>query len=308
MRLVTRSDFDGLACAVLLEEIGLVDDYLFVHPKDVQDGKIEAGPDDVLANVPYVAGCGMWFDHHTSEQERLDIDGSFSFKGVSRPAPSCARNIYDYFGGAEKFQKFEDNGLLPAVDKSDSAQFTISDILEPAGWVLLSFIVDARSNLGRYDGYRISSHRLLRDLIGYCRTEEVDDILAIQDVQERVERYFEQEVAYEKMIRSYSRAEKNVILIDLRSVDELLSGNRFIEYAVYPYQNVSVRVIWGKDRQNVVIAAGHSIIDRSCRTDIGSLMLTYGGGGHPTVGTCQVPVDRADSSIDELVATLIKNG
>ena len=304
MRLITRSDFDGLACAVLLEEVGLVDDYLFVHPKDVQDGLVEVDANDILANVPFVPGCGLWFDHHASEAERLQLTPGVDYQGASGLAPSCARIIYDYYGGEEKFAKFDRTGLMSAVDKADSAAFTRGEILDPHGWVLLAFIMDARTGLGRYRDYRISNLALMRDMIGYCRHMQVEEILDVQDVKERVDRYFHQEAAYREMLLSCSRSEKNVIIIDLRDVGEILSGNRFIEYALFPEQNVSLRVLWGRERKNVVFTVGHSILNRTCAVNVGSLMLGYGGGGHVRVGTCQVPVDRADRVLAEILEAL----
>ena len=304
MRLITRSDFDGLACAALLEDHGVIDDYLFVHPKDMQDGKVQVSANDLLANVPYVPGCGMWFDHHSSEEERLAKKERLVFKGASYRAPSCARVIYDHFGGAPTFWKFDESGLMEAVDKSDSGSLREEEIKAPQGWILLSFIMDPRTGLGRFKDYRISNHALMKDMIGYCRSLKIHEILALPDVKERVDRYFEQEKAYEAMLQANSRTDGNVLLIDLRGVDEILSGNRFMEYALWPSQNVSLRVLWGREKQNVVITAGHSILDRSCLTDIGSLMLRYGGGGHRQVGTCQVETAKADQVIAEVVAEL----
>ena len=304
MRLITRSDFDGLACAALLEDHGVIDDYLFVHPKDMQDGKVQVSANDLLANVPFVPGCGMWFDHHSSEEERLAKKEQLVFKGASYRAPSCARVIYDHFGGAPAFWKFDESGLMEAVDKSDSGSLREEEIKAPQGWVLLSFIMDPRTGLGRFKDYRISNHALMKDMIGYCRSLKIDEILALPDVKERVDRYFEQEKAYEAMLQANSRTDGNVLLIDLRGVDEILSGNRFMEYALWPRQNVSLRVLWGREKQNVVITAGHSILDRSCLTDIGSLMLRYGGGGHRQVGTCQVETAKADQVIAEVLAKL----
>lgn len=308
MRLITRSDFDGLACAALLEEHGVIDDYLFVHPKDMQDGKIAVTENDVLANVPYVPGCGMWFDHHSSEEERHAKSERFAFKGASYRAPSCARVIYNHWGGAPTFWKFDENGLLEAVDKSDSGSLTEEEIKHPEGWVLLSFIMDPRTGLGRFKDYRISNHALMKDMIHYCRTMRIEEILAVPDVQERVVRYFEQEKAYQAMLQANSRVDGNVLVIDLRNVDEILSGNRFIEYALWPKQNVSLRVLWGRERQNVVLTVGHSVLDRSCMTDVGSLMLKYGGGGHRQVGTCQVETAKAEQVIADVVAELKRKG
>lgn len=308
MNLITRSDFDGLACAVLLEEAGIIDTYQFAHPKDVQDGKVAVTSNDVLANVPYVPGCGLWFDHHSSEEERLKMMKEAPFEGQSRPAPSCARVIYDYYGGAARFKKFDDSGLMWAVDKSDSGDLSMEEIHYPTGWILLSFIMDARTGLGRYRDYRISNLQLMTDMIKYCRTMRVEDILGIPDVQERVQRYFSQELKYEAMIKAHTHVDANVIIIDLRDVDEILSGNRFIEYVLYPEQNVSVRAIWGRMKQNVVYTVGHSIINRTCKSDIGSLMLRYGGGGHKAVGTCQVPIAEADEALQAILAYLKANG
>lgn len=308
MRLVTRSDFDGLACAVLLVEAGVVDSYKFVHPKDVQDGKVEVTKDDVLTNIPYVPGCGLWFDHHSSEEERLKLKDEFKYEGESRRAPSCARVVYDYYGGAEKFSRLDETGLMAAVDKSDSADFTKEEILDPKGWVLLSFVMDARTGLGRYRDYRISNYNLMEDMIQYCRTKTADQILEIDDVKERVKRYFEQEEAYEKMIKDNARVDGNVLIINLLDVPEIVSGNRFKEYVLYPEINVSVRVIWGRGKQNVVFTVGHSIVNRTSKTNVGSLMLEYGGGGHDVVGTCQVAEPGWEKNLGEIVGRMKADG
>jgi len=304
MRLITRSDFDGLACAALLEEIGVISDYLFVHPKDVQDGKVAVTKDDVLTNVPFVPGCGLWFDHHLSEVERLKTVKGHTFVGASKPAPSCARVIYNYYGGAEKFKKFDDNGLMWAVDKSDSGDLTEEEIKSPKGWILLSYVMDARTGLGRYKDYRISNHALMKDMIGYCRTLTIDQILANPDVKARVDRYFSQEKDYQAMIQANSKLDGNVLVIDLRNVPEILSGNRFAEYALFPQANVSIRAIWGREKKNVVFTVGHSILNRTCKVNVGSLMLQYGGGGHPQVGTCQIDTPLADKAFRKLVEAL----
>lgn len=302
MRLLTRSDFDGLGCAVLLKEVGVIDDIKFVHPKDVQDGKIEVNENDVLANVPYVNGCGIWFDHHSSENER-NVFGDF--EGASdTSAPSAARVIYDYYGGKDKFPDQHFTELVRAVDKADSADFTTEEILEPKGWCLLSFIMDPRTGLGRYKDYRISNYQLMMDMIDYCRTRTIDEILAIEDVQERVTRYFKQEVLFQEMLKDNADIDDNVVILDLRNQNEIFTGNRFILYAWYPDQNISLQIIWGLNKQNVVATCGHSIINKTCKTDVGSLMLKYGGGGHRKVGTCQLPIETADKCIAEIIRQL----
>ncbi|MCP4214398.1 MAG: exopolyphosphatase [bacterium] len=308
MRLLTRSDFDGLACAVLLVEAGIVDKYKFVHPKDVQDGKIEVTKNDVLTNIPYIPGCGLWFDHHSSEWERMKLFEEFKYQGKSDTAPSCARVIYDYYGGAEKFAQFDKSGLMEAVDRSDAGQLTEEEIKNPAGWILLSFIMDPRTGLGRYKDYRISNYQLMEDMINYCSTKSVEEILEIQDVKERIHRYFRQEKDYEAMIKANSTLEGNVLVIRLLEVDEILSGNRFKEYVLFPEQNVSVRIIWGFKKQNIVFTCGHSVVNRTSKTDVGSLMLKYGGGGHRMVGTCQVPAEGWERVQDEIIKAMKQDG
>jgi nanoRNase/pAp phosphatase (c-di-AMP/oligoRNAs hydrolase) len=300
MRLVTRSDFDGLACAVLLKALDIIDEYKFAHPKDIQDGLIEVSENDILANVPFVPGCGMWFDHHSSENERI---GNVEFKGSSKIAPSAARVIWDYFGGHSKFSSDLDV-MMESVDKVDSGRLSAEEVIHPKGWILLGFIMDPRTGLGRYRDYNISNYQLMLDMIDYCAERSAEEILEIQDVKERTERYFAQQRDFENMLKRASTIRDNVILIDLRNEAEIFSGNRFTVYALFPKCNVSVQVIWGLKKQNVVLTVGHSILNRTCTVDIGSLMLAYGGGGHLRVGTCQVPSEQAEETIKEITAAL----
>jgi hypothetical protein len=300
MRLITRADFDGLICAVLLRRAGVIDGHLFVHPKDVQDGKVEVGGNDVLANVPYAPGCGLWFDHHMSEEER----GAFpvGFKGATAPEKSCARVIYNHYGGAGAFPGLE--GMMAAVDKSDSGDLTIDEIENPGPWLLLSFVVDPRTGLGRFDDFGIGTIPLMELLLKHLGEMSVEAILALPDVAQRVDRYREQNSVYREMIRRRASLRGKVLVIDLRPEERIAAGNRFLEYVMFPEATVSVRAMWGFQRQNVVFAVGHSILNRYATVNVGSLMLRYGGGGHPQVGTCQVDADRADQVLAELVEAL----
>ena len=306
MRLVTRSDFDGLVCAVLLKEKGVVDEYLFVHPKDIQDGKIAITKEDVLANVPYVEGCGMWFDHHASEDERLK-SSMLQYEGAFRIEKSAAQVIWDYYDGEKSFSDHLQS-LLQAVNKTDSGDLTRDEILYPSGWIILSFIMDARSGLGRFKDYRISNHQLMKDMVEYCRTLPPEVITTKEDIQERVVRYFDQQEQFVHMMNQCSEIKGNTIVSNLLSEKVIYSGNRFVIYAMFPEQNVDVRVMLGRNNQNVVIACGHSILNRTCQTDIGELMLKYGGGGHKAVGTCQLPFENWKDKLDEIVETLQLNG
>ncbi|MGE5371548.1 MAG: exopolyphosphatase [Solirubrobacterales bacterium] len=304
MRLLTRSDFDGLACGVILKEAGIIDSWKFVHPKDLQDGIVEVTDNDVLANVPYVPGCGLWFDHHSSEQERLELKGQY--KGESRMARSAARVIYDYYGGKINFEHLAE--MMDAVDKVDSAQLNIDDILNPSGWVLLGFVMDPRTGLGRFKDYRISNYQLMEQLMEYCRTMSIEEILELPDVSERVKTYWEQDALFKEMLLKYTRTDKNVIISDLRGVDSIYAGNRFMVYSLFPEQNISIWLIDGRAKINCVFAVGHSILNRTSKTDVGSLMLKYGGGGHPQVGTCQVAYDDAERVLSELLAQMHQDG
>lgn len=308
MRLLTRSDFDGLVCGVLLVEAGIVTHYQFVHPRDVVDGKVIVTENDVLANIPFVPGCGLWFDHHISEWERLKLSKEFNYKGKSELAPSCARVIYNYYGGPERFARFDESGLMDAVDRSDSGQLTAEDIQAPSDWMLLSFIMDPRTGLGRYKDYRISNYRLMEDMIDYCRTKKSTEILAEPDVRERVDRYFRYEKEFDNMLKNNAMVDGNVLVTNLLNVPEILPGNRFKEFVLFPAQNVSVRIIWGHKKQNIVITCGANVISRTAKTDIGKMLLNYGGGGHPSVGSCQVPIEDWQRVRDEIVAQLKADG
>ncbi|HUT59461.1 MAG TPA: exopolyphosphatase [Phycisphaerae bacterium] len=302
MRLLTRSDFDGLGSAVVLKEAGMLDSIKFVHPKDIQDGKVEVTGDDVLANVPYVDGCGLWFDHHSSEAERAAYG---DFEGASDPtAPSAASVIYRYYGGDERFADERIRQVVAAVNKADSADFTADEVLAPSGWVLISFIMDPRTGLGRYRDHRISNYELMMDMIVYCRTMTAEEILELPDVQERVTRYFQQDELFRRMIQANTTVRGNAVVVDLRNQEEIYTGNRFVLYSLYPEQNISIQVMWGLHKRNVVMTCGHSIINRTSEVDVGSLMLRYGGGGHKRVGTCQVPIEDADMVLAELVEAM----
>ncbi len=301
MRLVTRSDFDGLACGALLKEAGVIDHWKFAHPKDLQDGLVEVNEDDCLANVPYVEGCGLWFDHHSSEHERNELAGKY--KGESRVAPSCARIIYEYYGGEERFPQFTD--MMVAVDKVDSGNLTLDEVQNPTGWILVGFLMDPRTGLGRWRNFTISNYQLMEKLIDACRTMTTDEILNLPDVKERIEVYFEQTAKFKEMVTAHTRVEKDVIISDLRGVDPIYSGNRFMIYSMYPEQNISAWIVSGRGGKGCSVAVGYSVLNRTSSVNVGSLMLKYGGGGHRAVGTCQFPDETMDEMVPKLLDELI---
>jgi nanoRNase/pAp phosphatase (c-di-AMP/oligoRNAs hydrolase) len=304
-RLVTRSDFDGLVCAVLLEHLDMINDILFVHPKDMQDGKISVGPNDITTNLPYVKGVYLALDHHSSEAERNT--GNNPNYVIIPHAPSAARVVYEHFGGRKAFPAEWDDMMI-AVDKGDSAQFSQDEVLNPSGWVLLNFLMDSRTGLGRFRDFRISNYALMMDLIKYCRNHNIEQIMQLPDVKERVDLYFEHEVKFKDQIKRCTKTYGNLAILDLRSEDTIYAGNRFMIYAMYPETNISIHVLWGVQKQNTVFATGKSIINRSSKTNIGALMLTYGGGGHENAGTCQIANDKVDATLQAITTKIRADG
>lgn len=297
-RLITRSDFDGLVCAVLLREMDLIDDILFVHPKDVQDGKVEVTENDITTNLPYVPSAHLAFDHHLSETIR--IQGERENRVIDPHAPSAARVVYNYYGGKATFPSISDEMMI-AVDKADSAQYNEEEILYPKGWELLNYLMDARTGLGRFRTFRISNYNLMMDLISYCKDHTIEEILQLPDVRERVDLYMEHAEKFKEQIRRCSTVHKNLVVLDLRNEETIYAGNRFTIYSLYPECNISMHVLWGLKKQNTVFAIGKSILDRSNPINIGELVLQYGGGGHMAAGTCQVDNDLAEKTLQELI-------
>ncbi len=305
MRLLTRSNFDGLVCAVLLKEVEQIDEIEFHHPKDMQEGKIKVTANDIIANLPYHPDAGMWFDNHASEAARNE---DITFKGRFADAPSAARVVYDYYvlqGKGEKLAKYQQ--LLTEVDKFDSANLEPEDVINPKGWILLSYLMDPRTGLGKQHDYQISNKALMRKLVDWMSEKTPEEILNEPDIKERVERYFKQEEEFRKVQLQHSRQDGNVVITDFRGV-EVPIGNRFVIYTQFPTANISIRIMDGKKGEFCSIAVGHSIFNRTSRTDVGALMAKYGGGGHRSAGTCQLPYDVVDAKVAEMIAIMKKDG
>jgi nanoRNase/pAp phosphatase (c-di-AMP/oligoRNAs hydrolase) len=301
-RLVTRSDFDGLVCAVLLRHLDMIDEITFVHPKDVQDGVVDVTERDILTNLPYAPGAYMVFDHHHSET--LRNDGVAANHVIDPDAPSAARVIYEYFGAAERFPRVSDE-LMEAVDQADSAHYSLTDILQPRGWTLLNFLMDSRTGLGRFREFRISNYQLMMKLIDACIDhQDVTEILALPDVSERADLYHDCSAMFVEQLRRVSHVDGDVVVVDLRDEETIHAGNRFMVYALYPEARVSVHIIWGRQKLNTVFACGKSILDRTSPVDVGEVMLRYGGGGHLAAGTCQVPHEDSRRVLAEIIDAL----
>ena len=304
-RLITRSDMDGLVCGILLKELGMIEDITFAHPKDMQDGLIEVGPNDITTNLPYVEGVYLAFDHHSSEVSRV---ADHPYNHIIDPdAPSAARVVYRYFGGAGGFPNISED-MMTAVDKADSASFTKEDILNPQGWELLSFIMDARTGLGRFRDFNISNYQLMMKLIDFCRDHhDIDEILALPDVKERTDLYFDHQIKAREQIERCAGVHSNLVVLDLRREETIWAANRFIIYALFPHSNISIHILWGKNKQNTVFAIGKSILNRTSKTNVGDLALKYGGGGHQAAGTCQIENLKAEEVLQELIKKINKD-
>lgn len=303
-RLVTRSDFDGLVCAVLLKQLDLIEEIKFVHPKDMQDGLIEITDNDISTNLPYVEGVRLAFDHHLSETIRV---GKKDNHIIEADAPSAARVVYNYYGGAVRFPAAWDT-MMAEVDKADSAQYSLDDILSPTGWTLLNYVMDARTGLGRFRDFRISNYQLMMNLIEYCRNHSIEDILSLEDVKERTALYFEHETKCKEQILRCAQAHGNLVVLDLRNEETIYAGNRFLIYAMFPQCNISAHVMWGLKKQNTVFAIGRSIVNRSAKTNVGALCLGYGGGGHEKAGTCQLDNEIAGKALEQIIAKINADG
>ncbi len=303
-RLVTRSDMDGLVCAVILKQLDMIDEIKFVHPKDMQDGKIEITSNDIITNLPYCEQAYMVFDHHESETIRNEKADNHV---IIPDAPSAARVVYDYYGGKEKLPKVSEL-MMAAVDKADAAQFSVDEILHPEGWELLSFIMDSRTGLGRFRDFRISNYQLMMDLIDYCIDHTIEEIMELPDVVERTDLYKHYEDQFRMQLEECSIMYNNLIVLDLREEEVIYPGNRFIMYAVNPEINISIHVLNGFQNQNTVFAIGKSIVNRNSNTNIGELCLKYGGGGHTAAGTCQVANEDAERILEELIEAITNDG
>ena len=302
-RLVTRSDFDGLVCAMILKEKDLIDEIKFVHPKDVQDGKVDITENDITTNLPFDPRAGLVFDHHASEVTRnadVETEGRYI---IDPNAKSAARVVYDYYGGAEGLPRISAE-LMDAVDKGDSADFTLDEVLHPQGWALLNFIMDARTGLGRFREFSISNYDLMMKLIDACRQMSIDEVLALPDVKERVDLYFDQQEKFTEQVRGLARMEGRVVVLDLRETETIYAGNRFMIYALYPEAQISVHVAWGFKKQNTAVMIGKSILDKRSETNIGEICLEYGGGGHRNAGTCQLDNDKVDAELPGIIEKL----
>ncbi len=301
MRLVTRGDLDGLTSAVIITMKEPIDEIVLIHPQDITDKKVEIRPDDILSNVPYHPNAGLWFDHHllTSSNEKPPEN----VKGRYRLSPSAARLVYEYYlekyPGDPELERLAP--LVDATDRVDAAQLTPDDVNDPQNYILLGFTIDNRSGLGSFHSY-------FNELVEALKTMPVEAIMQLPRVRERVERLKHEQSEFTHLLKRNSFQLNNVVITDLREIERLPAGNRFLIYTLFPDSNVSLRVHWGPSHNSVIAAVGHSIFNRTCKTSVGELMSRFGGGGHRGAGTCVLPLENAADAIDEILFELQANG
>jgi nanoRNase/pAp phosphatase (c-di-AMP/oligoRNAs hydrolase) len=301
MRLVTRGDLDGLTSAVIITMKEPVDEIVLVHPQDITDKAVEIRPDDILVNLPYDPRCGTWFDHHllTDSNEKPPEN----FRGSHRIAESAARLVYEYY--LEKSPDDPDllrlSRLVDETDRLDAALLTPDDVENPRNYILLGYTIDSRTGLGSFEDY-------FRKLVEWLKTMPIEAVLKQPEVRERVARIRSDQAEFTHLLSRNSFQLNNVVVTDLREIERLPAGNRFLVYMLFPDANVSLRVHWGPRHDTVIAAVGHSIFNRTCKTSVGELMSRYGGGGHRGAGTCVLPLEKAADAIDEILFELQANG
>lgn len=301
MRLVTRGDLDGLTSAVIITMMEQIDDILLLHPQDITDKVVEISSNDILANVPYHPNAGIWFDHHllTASNEQPPKD----FKGKHALAPSAARLVYQYYlerhPNDERLLRLA--RLVDETDRLDAAQLTPDDVNNPKDYILLGYTIDSRTGLGYFEGY-------FNKLAEWLKTKSIEEVLQQPEVKDRIDKILTEQADFTRLLKRSSFQLNNVVVTDLREIERLPAGNRFIIYTLFPDSNVSLRVHWGPRHHSVIAAVGHSIFNRTCQTSVGELMSKYGGGGHRGAGTCVLPLEKAADAIDEILFELQANG
>jgi hypothetical protein len=308
MRLVTRADFDGLVCGALITKIEDVDAYLFVEPKFMQDGLVEVRKGDIIANLPFHPNCSLWFDHHitntTPQFDRPIMPG----KGGFRLAPSAARVVYEYYdeiskpgdpAAAERLAFLNSDRmkyLLEETDKIDAGKLTREDVLNPQGYVLISMTTDGR-NAGD-EPYWLRVIELLREAT-------LENMLKDSEVQRRCQAVLNEQEQLRKILLERTSLKGNVIYADLRGIDKIPDGNRFLVFTLFPEGNIQVKVSDDSQRANTTaISVGYNIFNPTSKVNVGELLQRYGGGGHKVVGSCRVANDKAEQAIREIVAAV----
>lgn len=293
MRIVTRPDFDGVVCAVLLSEAEkITEPTLWVEPSDMQTGRVAIRPGDLIANLPFDPACSLWFDHHYSN--RIDAP----FEGRFRIAPSAAGIIYDYYRGS--FQR-DYQELVSQTDRIDSASLTEGEVRRPENhpYILLSMTVKNRDD---------SDAVYWDHLVDLLRENTIMHVMGDPEVATRGREIVRQNLAYSKVLKTHTRMIDHVSVTDLRDLNPPPEGNRFLVYSMYPKASVSVKIRYdSRNREKVAVSVGHSIFNPGCNVNAGLLLSDFEGGGHRGAASCRFDKAKADSYIPAILDALVKN-
>ena len=293
MRIVTRPDFDGVVCAVLLYDVEeITSPVKWVEPGDIQKGLVDIRGSDIIANLPYDDRCALWFDHHYTN--RIDRP----FVGVYREAPSAAGIIYAHYTG--RFPESR-GALVAAADKIDSADLTMDEVLQPEKYdfVLLAMTISNNEN---------PDVDYWNRLVALLREKTIDAILADDDVRQNCDRVIRENQAYREQLNRYTRVQEKVAVTDFRSLDKTPVGNRFLVYSLFPEAHVHMRISHDARRPEwIAVNVGHSIFNPGCRVNVGLLLSAYEGGGHPGAGACRFHVSKTDEYLPRIIEALVKN-
>jgi hypothetical protein len=314
MRLVTRADFDGLVCGALVTKFENIDDYLFVEPKFMQDGLVEIRDGDIITNLPYHPNCTLWFDHHITNTTPDFPKPIMIGKGGFRLAPSAARVVYEYYTEVGNSHQALGSSRIPAeeiiaflgserikyllheADRIDAGKLEKEDVLNPQGYVLISMTTD---------GKNVGDESYWLKIIDLLREKTLEETLSEPEVKKRCQRIRDEQEKLRKLLLERTTMKGNVIYCDLRGIEEIPDGNRFLIFTLFPKGNIQVKVSDDPQRQNTTaISVGYNIFKPTSNVNVGELLKNYGGGGHKVVGSSRVPNDKAEQAIKEILAAV----
>lgn len=240
--------------------------------------------EDIIANLPYRSGCGLWFDHHLSNKVDVDFSGSWWV------APSAARVIFEYYSDSDMVEFDE---LVEVTDRIDSAELTMDEIKAPRGYILVSMTVE---------GKRPQDEPYWLRLIELLRANDLAVLMADKEVARRCEEFQVVNEEYSRAVRRHSGMDGNVLVTDFRRVWHGEPGNRFLAYTLFPEADIWVKAMGHPiDQERAHIAVGHSPFNRTSTVNVGELLSKYGGGGHKGAGSCRPLKGEADRVLREII-------
>lgn len=298
-RIITNSDLDALVSCVLLKRVEPVGSVKFLPHERLRDGRFRATSEDIVVNMPYIQGCRIWFDHHDTNSVPDAFEGRYDAE-----APSAARVVYEYYRDRNQEDAFEGLGpLLEATDKVDSARFSVEDIEEPEGAVLLSFLIDGHP----LEDESVDFNLLIISLLDSGDPQRALDHPVIQPEKRAFLQNFEKS---KEALSRHLDVDDGLLILDFRSVPEderHLCENKFLPYVLYPESHTLLRV---KDLNDgtLKVTLGFNMFLSSdlCPLHYGELCKRFGGGGHRRAAGCSLREAEADRALHEIRKTVLK--